>query len=51
MKECKVCASQEELIKAKDEEGNIVYICSNCYEGVCEGYEKVDEEELEKGGD
>lgn len=40
---CNVCASQENLIKAKDETGNIVYICEHCYEGVCEGYEKVEE--------
>lgn len=54
MKECKICANQEDLIKARDEEGNIVYICTNCYETVCEGYEKVveeEEEEQEKGGE
>lgn len=49
MQECKVCLSQEDLIKVRDEEGNIVYICSSCYESVCEGYERIDEGE-EKGG-
>lgn len=48
MLECKVCEGQENLIKVKDEEGNIVYLCENCYESVCEGYEKIDTEE---GGD
>lgn len=46
MAKCKVCESQENLIKVKDEEGNIVYVCENCYESVCEGYEKIEE-----GGD
>lgn len=42
MTKCKVCESKEDLIKVKDEEGNIVYVCENCYETVCEGYEKVE---------
>lgn len=44
MPKCNVCGSQENLIKVKDEEGNIVYVCSSCYESVCEGYEKVEDE-------
>lgn len=42
MTKCKVCGSQENLIRVKDEEGNIVYVCENCYESVCEGYEKIE---------
>lgn len=45
MARCKVCDTQENLIKVKDEEGNIVYVCENCYESVCEGYEKIEETE------
>lgn len=43
MAECKVCKSEEDLIKVKDEDGNFVYICSSCYESVCEGYERIEE--------
>lgn len=42
MAKCKVCESKEDLIKVKDEEGNIVYVCDNCYESICEGYEKIE---------
>lgn len=48
MAKCNICERQEDLIKVKDEEGNIVYVCENCYESVCEGYEKIEETE---GGD
>lgn len=44
MSKCKVCDGEQGLIKVKDEEGNIVYVCSTCYESVCEGYEKIEEE-------
>lgn len=43
---CKICEGKEDLIKVKDEEGNMVYVCESCYESVCEGYEKIEE-----GGD
>lgn len=43
MSKCNVCGSQENLIKAKDETGNIVYICGGCYESLCDGYEKIEE--------
>lgn len=41
MAKCKVCEGEDGLIKVKDEEGRIVYVCV-CYESVCEGYEKVE---------
>lgn len=41
---CKVCGTKENLIKVKDEEGNLVYVCENCYESVCEGFERIDAE-------
>lgn len=43
MPKCKMCASEENLINVKDEEGNVVYVCENCYEVVCEGYEIIEE--------
>lgn len=43
MQECQICKSKEALIKAKDEEGKVIYICESCYEGACEGYERLDE--------
>jgi ribosome-binding protein aMBF1 (putative translation factor) len=43
MSECKVCGSQRDLIKVKDEEGNVIYVCQDCYESVCEGYERIEE--------
>jgi len=46
---CKGCGTEENLIKAKDEEGNIVYVCESCYEGVCEGYERIEEDNFYGG--
>ena len=49
MAKCKVCESQEDLIKVKDEEGNIVYVCERCYESTCEGYERIEEDKFYGG--
>ncbi|MCM8778891.1 MAG: hypothetical protein NC898_02025 [Candidatus Omnitrophica bacterium] len=46
MEKCKICGSQNDLFKARDEEGKVVNICERCYETVCEGYERIEE-----GGD
>ncbi len=49
MAKCKICEGVDDLVKARDEDGNIVSICENCYESVCEGYERVDEKTKEGG--
>ena len=50
MTRCKVCDTKEDLIKVKDEQGEITWVCEGCYESVCEGYERIDEQNQEKGG-
>lgn len=48
MDECRVCGTKDNLIKVKDEDGVICYVCNSCYEAVCEGYKKVEEPVVKK---
>lgn len=38
---CEMCGTVENLMRAKSEEGKIVYICEGCYNRHCEGYEPL----------
>ena len=38
---CNQCGAEENLLDAKDDEGNRVLVCESCYNVSCEGYELV----------
>lgn len=46
--ECEVCGASEDLIKIRNEQGQIIQLCQNCYESEYERYEKVEGGELEE---
>lgn len=50
MAKCKMCDGLDDLIKVRDEDGNIIDVCEDCYESVCEGFERIDEQKQNEGG-
>lgn len=44
--ECDICGSKEGLVKVKNEDGDLISLCSACYETQYEGYEATDDSDL-----
>ena len=40
--QCEVCGKKERLLKARNDSGDIAFICENCYNTACEGYELIE---------
>lgn len=49
MMECHICCSKEDLIRIRDEKGEIISVCEECYESEYSGYEKIDADPSEEG--
>lgn len=44
--ECDICGSKEGLVKVKNEDGEMIDLCSACYGTQYEGYEASDESDF-----
>jgi hypothetical protein len=49
--ECNICGARENLVKVKNEEGDVIHLCEACYGTQYEGYKKDDAAELEENLD
>ena len=39
---CNSWGSNKDLLKAKDDQGNMVEVCETCFELTCEGYKVIE---------
>lgn len=49
--ECDICGARENLVKVKNEDGDMIHLCEACYEKQYAGYKKDDAAELEENLD
>ena len=45
--ECDICGTKDNLVQVKNEDGETIYLCGECYEAQFEGYEKSDAADLD----
>ena len=49
--QCDICGTTEDLVKVKNEDREMIYLCQACYETHYEDFEKEDVVELKEDGE